>query len=411
MRWVLMLCLFLGWVVAQAPQLTIPPVPLSSAWTSVALPEMPLGIVAHDGVLWVCGANEMIAESSDAGRHWVLRHWSPQGAEMLFSMAFTGAGIQAFGTAGTHLVSNDGGATWTAQSFDPEEAILDVELGDATHAYASTARGYAVSADGGRHWKFEHPAGGPARVAVRDGLHAGVLSASDAEGRRQAVMTTSDGGDHWQHADLSSGAAWIALWATAQGYSVWGRDMGKGAAVAEDFTEAGGWKEAPPAYTVELCGLQGCELANGWLDTSGRKPQAWGLPEDKDSPIHLDTAMVGDTFCAISDMVRCRSGRDPWTPPSVEASPTGKISPARCVHCPRPGFPKKDENARRKGAVVIALVIGVDGTPGDLALAAAPSADMAKVAMAAVRQWKYSPLMRGGKPMQVFTLVTFHFVP
>src|SRR5215467_13964862 len=52
-------------------------------WTEQSTPFPAANITAQGGVLWVCGANEMIASSSDGGRTWEIRHSRPDGKILL----------------------------------------------------------------------------------------------------------------------------------------------------------------------------------------------------------------------------------------------------------------------------------------------------------------------------------------
>jgi photosystem II stability/assembly factor-like uncharacterized protein len=52
---------------------------LASAWRTVELPARPLNVAENSGTLWVCGADELIAESDDGGKTWTAKHTSRNG--------------------------------------------------------------------------------------------------------------------------------------------------------------------------------------------------------------------------------------------------------------------------------------------------------------------------------------------
>src|ERR1039458_5990307 len=57
--------------------------PLEAAWTVRATPSPAADIVAVGNVFWVCGAEEMIASSSDGGVTWTVHHQTPGGKTLL----------------------------------------------------------------------------------------------------------------------------------------------------------------------------------------------------------------------------------------------------------------------------------------------------------------------------------------
>ena len=105
-------CALAAWAHPKLP-LNPPAVTLSAKyWTTVHLPATPLGIAEHGKDLWVCGWDEMIAESSDGGRTWRIRHFRPHG-ELLFTLAFAAPHhVYAFGAEDVGLASKNGGQSW-----------------------------------------------------------------------------------------------------------------------------------------------------------------------------------------------------------------------------------------------------------------------------------------------------------
>ncbi len=88
------------------------------------------------------------------------------------------------------VVSTDGGVTWRdTMDIDADVHEVSAHPADAGHAYAASARGLGVTADGGGRWRFD-----------RDGLHGAYcravalsdemvfLSASLGSGGRQAAV-------------------------------------------------------------------------------------------------------------------------------------------------------------------------------------------------------------------------------
>jgi TonB family protein len=69
-----------------------------------------------------------------------------------------------------------------------------------------------------------------------------------------------------------------------------------------------------------------------------------------------------------------------------------------------PVYPPTMEAARQEGTVVLDAVIHRDGTIGDIKIVRSPSSEFERAAIAAVKQWRYSPL-----PVEGIVTVTINF--
>ena len=63
--------------------LLVPHPASASEWSTTALQARPLDITANGDVLWVCGADELIANSTDGGKTWKVQHLVTGGAVLL----------------------------------------------------------------------------------------------------------------------------------------------------------------------------------------------------------------------------------------------------------------------------------------------------------------------------------------
>jgi periplasmic protein TonB len=99
----------------------------------------------------------------------------------------------------------------------------------------------------------------------------------------------------------------------------------------------------------------------------------------------------------------------PPTAPKPEAVRAGGVVrvPTK-VHDVAPVYPALAQTARVQGMVIIEATVGVDGqVVGARILKSTPLLDEA--ALAAVRQWRYSPSLLNGSPVAIVMTVTVNF--
>jgi protein TonB len=74
----------------------------------------------------------------------------------------------------------------------------------------------------------------------------------------------------------------------------------------------------------------------------------------------------------------------------------------------QPSYPPDAKTARIQGSVILAVIIGKDGSvQGERLVSGHPS--LAPAAMDAVKQWKYRPYVLNGTPVEVDTQITVNF--
>lgn len=98
----------------------------------------------------------------------------------------------------------------------------------------------------------------------------------------------------------------------------------------------------------------------------------------------------------------------PVPEPIRTVRPGGQIRFPAKTHDAAPVYPAFAQAARVSGIVIIQATIGVDGAVEDVAvLRSVPLLDQA--ALAAVRQWRYTPTRLNGEPVAVVMTVTVNF--
>src|ERR1700679_935932 len=147
------------------------------------------------------------------------QRWIPQTSGATASLrgisAVSGRVVWASGTAGTYLLTLDGGATWRAAqvpgaekldfravwAFDDGAAfLLSIGTGDQSRIYKTT--------DSGAHWTllFTNPdaKGFFDGIAFWDRDHG--IVAGDAVDGHTVIFTTDDAGEHWQRRQTAPAA-------------------------------------------------------------------------------------------------------------------------------------------------------------------------------------------------------------
>jgi protein TonB len=86
----------------------------------------------------------------------------------------------------------------------------------------------------------------------------------------------------------------------------------------------------------------------------------------------------------------------------------GNISPPAKTRNVDPIYPRVAQSARVSGVVILEAVIGADGRVTDVKVLRSVAL-LDDAAIAAVRQWEYTPTMLNGSPVPVIMTVTVNF--
>ena len=87
----------------------------------------------------------------------------------------------------------------------------------------------------------------------------------------------------------------------------------------------------------------------------------------------------------------------------------GMVQAARLISQTRPQYPEALQKQGIEGAVILRAVIGTSGQILSLSPFNDADAALTKAAMDAVRQWKYTPTLLNGEPVEVVTTITVAF--
>jgi protein TonB len=86
----------------------------------------------------------------------------------------------------------------------------------------------------------------------------------------------------------------------------------------------------------------------------------------------------------------------------------GDVMAAKLIRQIRPEYPPMAKITRTQGIVRLTASIGIDGAIQNLQLMSGHPF-LIKAAMDAVRQWRYSPTLLNGQPVEVVTTIEVNF--
>lgn len=87
----------------------------------------------------------------------------------------------------------------------------------------------------------------------------------------------------------------------------------------------------------------------------------------------------------------------------------GGVSSPRALDTPDPEYSEEARKAKYQGTCVLWLIVGPDGKPRDIRVARALGMGLDQKAIEAVRNWKFEPAMKDGRPVAVQINVEVNF--
>jgi Photosynthesis system II assembly factor YCF48 len=336
----------------------------TSEWDTVELPSRPMNIAENKGVLWVCGADELIANSTDGGKTWSVVH-SVKNGGVLLTIGFADERFgYAAGTNGALLFTNDKGKTWN-RIRAPAQVTYEASFSDEMHGLIQTPKAIYMTSDGGATWAAvgidfgSDDLKGFSHIAVILALDAKhmmvVLSGGNAAYYPCKFLVTKDGGLDWKVTEIPStgltrltkhdGEYWFAGGEVIEkdkpggGYSV---PLVMHSADGQDWTHLPRWSQKG----FSVCNVQGCLY---WDGAGVELPPAnpvhyWTFPAEK--VVTAKWAIAKDRICSVGTNLRCASVAvtqvmppyvdisspiaTPIFPPALDAPPS---QGPQCISC------------------------------------------------------------------------------
>jgi protein TonB len=173
----------------------------------------------------------------------------------------------------------------------------------------------------------------------------------------------------------------------------------------------------PPPAAVKIVKQVETDIVNNQLRTPTKIPQKVQIIKEDEAP-PPSTGVVGGVPGGVpgGQMGGVIGGIISSTPVAVPkiATPTrirvsSGVTQGLLVRKVEPTYPQMAKIARVQGAVLLAALIGKDGTIQNLHVVSTASPLLNQAALDAVKQWKYKPYILNGEPVEVDTNITVNF--
>lgn len=417
--------------------LSVPGLTSASDWRTITLPARPINIMAEHGVIWVSGADELLADSTDGGKTWNVQHLVKGGMVFLTVGVVGDRFAYAAGTGGALLFTKDDGTTWTRMVV-PSQVIYDASFSDDQHGLIHTPHTIYWTSNGGATWnpvKIDLTSpdlnGFPfvREVVALDANHmAIVMSQGNTVAYPHKLLITEDGGATWKpeiinSTGLNSLAAYNGEYWAAGDEVVDKKDHGGYAvplvmhsADGENWTHLIKW--APKEFSA--CNSQTCLFDNGTgtdFRTSG-PPSYWTFPSEK--TVTAKWALAGNSICTVDTDLKCTEItpasamppdiQDPSPMPALLAPPPLDAPDARGLQCIACDFERIMVTQDYGGVaeVDLSVHIGSNGLVDDVEVTHATKSEIGDRVASAARNWIFVPYEQNGIVHPVATTFKLH---
>lgn len=405
----------------------------ASEWSTVALKARPLDITANADALWVCGADELIANSTDGGKIWNVQHLVTGGAVLLAIGAAGDRVLYAAGTGGSLLFTKDGGTTWTRMSV-PASVVYAASFSDDQHGLIQTPHTIYRTSDGGASWQpvaidlsgrdltgFRWVR---TLVALDPNHMIVVMSEGNASYYADKLLVTKDGGGTWKVLDipstgLSSVSAYDGEYWAAGGEVIEKDKPGGGYNVplvmhspdGEAWTHLVKW--APKEFSA--CNSQTCLFGDGsGVDFRATSPQKyWTFPSEK--AVTAKWAVAHGSICSVGTELKCAAATpvaaipaDTGSPIPTRLAPPPLDAPAarglQCISCDTERIIVTDDY-QGVADVELKVRVGVNGLVENVEVVRATKPEIGDRMASQVRNWIFVPYEEGGAVHPVATTI------
>jgi len=172
----------------------------------------------------------------------------------------------------------------------------------------------------------------------------------------------------------------------------------------------------PPPAAVKIVKAVETDIVNNQLRTPTKIPKTVKIIQEEDAP-PPSAGVVGGVPGGVpggsaSGVIGGIISSTPVAVPKVAVTRvrvSAGVTQGMKVHDVQPQYPQMAKIARVQGPVVLAAVIGKDGTIQNLRVVSTASPLLNQAAVEAVKQWRYRPYILNGEPVDVDTTITVNF--
>jgi len=171
----------------------------------------------------------------------------------------------------------------------------------------------------------------------------------------------------------------------------------------------------PPPAAVKIVKQVQTDIVNGQLRTPTKIPKKVEIIKEEEAPPPM-SGVVGGVPGGVpggqmNGVIGGIISNAPMAVPKVAVQRvrvSQGVTQGMVLHKVQPTYPPLARTARVQGSVLLAAVIGKDGTIQNLHVISGHPL-LTQAALDAVRQWRYRPYILNGEPVEVDTQVTVNF--
>ena len=171
----------------------------------------------------------------------------------------------------------------------------------------------------------------------------------------------------------------------------------------------------PPPAEVHIVKQVQTDIVNGQLRTPTKIPKKVEMIKEEEAPPPMTSGVVGGVPGGVpggsmSGVMGGIIGGSALIPKVAvqRIRVSSGVTQGMVVKRVEPAYPAIAKTARVQGTVILAAVIGKDGTIQNLHVVSGHPL-LQGAAMDAVKQWRYKPYILNGEPVEVDTQVEVHF--
>ena len=173
----------------------------------------------------------------------------------------------------------------------------------------------------------------------------------------------------------------------------------------------------PPPAAVHVVKQVETDMVNNQLRTPTKIPKKVEMIKEEEAPPPMAAGVVGGVPGGVpggqmNGVIGGIISNTPVAVPKIAVSRvrvSAGVTQGMIIHKVQPAYPQMAKIARVQGPVVLAAIIGKDGTIQNLHVVSSASPLLNQAAIDAVKEWRYKPYILNGEPVEVDTQVTVNF--